>query len=118
MNEERRKSENTALRELVDALRTVITARDGLWSLSVMDRLFRPEKYRQTIAAYDNALQGVRSAIQAVMSASRQQPPEHNLPMLKEADPRTGISLEEFEFLLGKPGRNKKAPEKKEPRKA
>lgn len=111
MTKERRKSENTALRELIDALKKVAMARDGLWSLSVIDRIFRLNKYRKTIADYDEAMQSVRNAIVAVMAATRHQSVENNLPLPKPG-PKSGITLEEFEFLMGRPDNAKKTPGK------
>ena len=106
MNSDRRQHENTALRELVDALKTVIAARDDMWTLSVIDRFFRLDKYKKVLSDYDEAMQGVRNAIQSVVAASR--PAQHeNLPAKPMAKPE--ISLEEFEVLLGKPGGVQKA---------
>lgn len=104
MNEDRRQSENTALRSLVDALKTVISARDDMWSLSVVDRLFRLQKYKKTLADYDDAMQGVRNAIQSVVVASRNAQQESLPPIVME---KPEISLAEFEVLLGKPGAQK-----------
>lgn len=115
MTAERRQSENTALRQLVDALKNAISSRDELWSLSVIDRLFRLDKYKKTIAAYDDAMQGVRNAIQAVMASTRMQAAENAAPPVKEVELKPGISMEEFEFLLGKPGTPQKAPKKAVP---
>lgn len=105
MNKERRKSENTALRELIDALKKVINARDALWSLGFFDRLFRFDKCRAVFNEYDDAMLAVRNAVNGVMEASAHAEP---------APPETGkhrpatITMEEFEVLLGKPRTSRK----------
>ena len=104
MNEDRGQFEYAALRGLVDALKTVIAARDDMWSRSVMDRLFRLDKYKKALSDYDEAMQGVRNSIQAVVAASRHAPQENAPARVME---RPEISLEELEVLLGKPGAQK-----------
>lgn len=111
MLDERRKKENTALRDLVDALKRLIDARDALWALSIVDRLFRPQKCRAVFNAYDYARELVQRAVRAVMQASavREENPEHPLPRSREPL----ISMEEFNVLLGKPQLLRKVPRKR-----
>ena len=105
MDKERRYQENKALRELVDALREFIAARDGLWTLGFLDRVFHREKYLAVLKNYDFAGIRVRNAILKLKTVP--------------ASPKTGgssssnmarsplISLEEFEVLLGRPALQK-----------
>lgn len=103
MNKERRKSENTALRELIDALKKVINARDALWSLGFFDRLLRFDKCRSVFNEYDDAMLAVRNAVSGVMEASVQ-PEDLPAPPPNPGRGRaTTITMEEFEVLLGKP---------------
>lgn len=103
MREERRKSENAALRELIDALRDFIAARDALWSLSFFDRLFRFEKCRGVISAYDHASVQVRNSIRAVMEASKDS--SGNREKVETSTPSLSglLSVDEFDLLLGRP---------------
>lgn len=48
---DRRKTENALLRQLVDAFKRYLVARDAIWSLSFLDRLLRTPSFKKT---YDN----------------------------------------------------------------
>lgn len=92
---ERRKTENTALRELVDALKEFVDARDRLWTLGLVDRLFRKGKCRDSIRRYDASLRQLREAIEGLMSASRAQ------AATPDRETRAALlSHEEFTMLL------------------
>lgn len=117
--EERRSAENAALRELVNALKDFIAARDALWSLGFFDRLFRFSRCVVMLNRYDAARERVRNAIHAVWEAAgpeRVSAPEHaggpepsaSLPP-QPATPL--ISLEEFEMLMDRPAILKKRPQ-------
>ena len=107
MSQERRKSENAAMRGMVDAMKNFVAARDALWSLGILDRLFRFEKYRSVIDNYDNAISAMRNAMRAVTQASAKG--GEKAGQKSEPTPQV-ISVEEFEMLLGKPEIVKKLP--------
>ena len=110
MTPERRKSENAAMRDMVDAMKDFVAARDSLWSLGIFDRLFRFEKYRKVIDNYDNAIFAMRNAVRALTEATASSP-ETGEPASKPKPPL--VSMEEFEMLLGKPEIVKKLPKKR-----
>lgn len=115
MNKDRRKFENSALRDLVEALKKSIDARDALWALGFFDRLFRRDKCRAVFNEYDIALLAVRNAVRGVINETvcrkeaagkraRSAPVETEpLPPLPPS-----VTVEEFEVLLGKPGSSRK----------
>ena len=92
---ERRKTENAALRELISALKTFVDARDCVWTLSSMDRLFRRDRCRDTLRNYDRALGALREAIGGLMAASR-----GPLADAEAGRPPALISVEEFRMLM------------------
>lgn len=110
---ERRNSENKALRELVDALKEYITARDSLWTLGFFDRIFRFSRCVGMLNHYDKTRERVRTAIREVKEAAEtaaqenQAKPDTAEDALAEkpvsAPGGSLVSMEEFEMLLGKP---------------
>ena len=116
MTTERRADENKALRELVDALKDFIAARDALWSLGFFDRIFRFERCVGILNRYDAARNTVRNTVLAVKeatAAAREAAGTEAEP--GDAAPRTPkplVTLEEFEMLLGKPAILKKRPQR------
>lgn len=117
--EERRSAENAALRELVDALKDFIAARDALWSLGFFDRLFRFSRCVAMLNRYDAARERVRNAIKAVWDAGGQERPAASECMdgpelsgdLPAQPPTRLISLEEFEMLMDRPAILKNRPQ-------
>lgn len=101
---ERRKTENAALRELVDALKGFVDARDSLWTLGFFDRVFRKDKCRDAIRRYDGSLRHLREAIGALMLASRaraaSQDEERDMALPPSGPTDALISHEEFTMLL------------------
>lgn len=116
--EERRSAENAALRELVNALKDFIAARDALWSLGFFDRLFRFSRCIAMLNRYDAARERVRNAIIAVWEAGGPERPSESgqadgpEPSAdRPAQPTVPlISLEEFEMLMDRPAILKKRP--------
>lgn len=106
MTDERRTDENKALRQLVDASREYIAARDALWSLSFFCRIFWFRRCVDTLNRYDAARDNVRNALQAVKKATAARA-ETGTDTEARGDahqnPPPFISLEEFEMLLDKP---------------
>lgn len=115
MNKDRRKFENTAMRDLVEALKKNIDARDALWSLGFFDRLFRRDKCRAVFNEYDVALLAVRDAVRGVINETVCRG-EATGKRTRSAPVETGpllplppsVTVEEFEVLLGKPVSSRK----------
>lgn len=112
---ERRSAENKALRELVDALKEFIAARDSLWTLGFFDRIFRFSRCVAMLNRYDTARERVRAAVKDVKESAETTAMEHfakpDMPEETPAAPgRSLVSMEEFEMLLGKPAILKKRP--------
>ena len=115
MTQERRIDENRALRELVDALKEFIAARDALWTLGFFDRIFRFARCVGMLNRYDTARDRVRTAVKEVRESAGAAVPENpaKTGMQEESAPaaaRSLVSMEEFEMLLGKPSILKKRP--------
>ncbi|MCC8194503.1 MAG: hypothetical protein LIP28_07660 [Deltaproteobacteria bacterium] len=113
--EERRSDENRALRQLVDALKEYIAARDSLWSLGFFDRIFRFTRCVAMLNRYDTARERVRSAVKDVKEAAETAAMEtvSRIEVMEEpptAEAKSLVSMEEFEMLLGKPAILKKRP--------
>lgn len=92
---ERRKTENAVVRELIDALKAFVDARDRVWALSAADRLFRRDRCRDTLQQYDRAMGMLRDAVGGLMAAARAQADN------PEAEQSLAlISVEEFRMLM------------------
>lgn len=105
---DRRLSVNQPLRTLVDALKHLIDARDALWRLSFLDRLFRHEKCRSTMTAYMQASTELREAINifAVNTHTGSDPQKTDDAEAQAGAPNVFeplLTVEEFEMLLGNP---------------
>lgn len=86
---DRRLAENALLRQLVDALKLFIAARDAIWSLNAFDRFFNTTKYKQAYAEYDECSAAVNGLIRAM--AIRNSSLDSSEPVL---------STEEFDALM------------------
>ena len=121
---ERRKLENAALRELLNALKQFIAARDALWSLRFFDRLFRLDKCRAVFDSYDAASNAMRNAIEAVKTVTEAAADCFEESGAEEAGYKGSedapypapepplVSMEEFELLLGKPRLAPRSPQR------
>lgn len=92
---DRRMAENASLRELVDALKYFLAARDDIWSLGFFDRLFNTKRRREVYARYDYAALAVKSVI---LGMSKMRGPQSEF-----AGGEPLISMEEFDALMSKP---------------
>lgn len=95
-NRERRKSGNTELRQLVNSLKVLIDARDALWSLSLVDRLFRRKKISAALDYYDNALVAMRNALVSIYNSTG------GVAGTAESLPKISVTIEELDVLLGR----------------
>lgn len=112
MQKERRAAENAALRELVNALKEFIAARDALWTLGFFDRIFHFSRCITVLNRYDQAQERVRSALQDVRRASMPESPPRRGLVAEKASPSSAprLSEEELEMLLGKSASAKPSP--------
>jgi len=96
MEKERRKTENSLFRTHVDALFSLIHARDEIWSAGIFCRIFNPKKFRCRIVAYDQAAVEMRRSILEIQQL---------LPTEKISDGRTRMKLspDELNVLLDRP---------------
>ena len=96
MEKERRKTENSLFRTHVDALFSLIHARDEIWSAGIFCRIFNPKKFRRHIVAYDQAAVEMRRSILEIQQL---------LPTEKISDGRTRMKLspDELNVLLDRP---------------
>ena len=63
---DRRLSENAMLRKLVDAIKVFISARDAIWTLGSIDRIFRTKRYSKVYTEYEEATATVNTVIRAM----------------------------------------------------
>lgn len=96
---ERRETKNAALRELVDALKGFVEARDRLWSFDLADCLFYRDRRRDSLRRYDDSLRLLTAAIEGLLVVARGQ---GALPD-KDAPHASLLSHDEFKMLLGEP---------------
>jgi len=96
MEKERRKTENSLFRMHVDALFSLIRARDDIWSAGIFCRVFNPKGFRRRIVAYDQAAVEMRRSILTIQQL---------LPIEKISDgkTRTRLSPDELNVLLDRP---------------
>lgn len=104
--------ENKALRDLVDALKAFIAARDNLWSLNFFDRIFHFGKCREILHEYDASRDKVHSAILTLKEITESPTLLEKKDLAEKSSDAMApvVTLEEFEMLLGKPSILKKAP--------
>lgn len=102
---ERRKTKNIALRELVNALRGFVEARDCLWSFGLTDRLFGRGNRRESLRRYDDSLRLLTVAIEELIIVSRGKSDSSD----KDETQIVRLTHDELRMLLGEPFQDRRA---------